>query len=128
MSDIITALAQHSPETNAFWTNLAEGRFLIRHCKACNKPHWYPRAICPFCFSSDTEWKEGSGRGTIYTYSVMRRAKVPYAIAFVELEEGPRMMTNLVDCDFDKIKIGQKVTLSVTKRDDGLPLPTFKPA
>ena len=67
--------------------------------------HHYPRAICPFCFSDKTEWSEASGKGTIYTYSVMRRAPVPYAIAYVTLDEGPTMMTNIVDCDLDKLEV-----------------------
>jgi hypothetical protein len=126
--DPIDALALHSPETAHFWHSLAEGRFLIRYCAACGEPHWYPRAICPFCFSADTEWREGSGRGTIYSYSIMRRAKTPYAIAFVTLEEGPTLMTNIVDCDLDSIRIGQKVELAIRKREDGLPLHMFKPS
>jgi uncharacterized OB-fold protein len=126
--DPITALAQHSPETKAFWDGLIEGRFLVRRCMACGEAHWYPRAVCPFCESTDTAWREGSGRGTIYSYSVMRRAKVPYAVAFVTLEEGPTMMTNLVDCDFDALRIGQLVKLAITRRDDGLAIPTFTPA
>jgi uncharacterized protein len=123
--DAISALSQHSPETKAFWEGLSEGRFLVRRCMACGQAHWYPRAVCPFCESTETEWREGSGRGTIYSYSVMRRAKVPYAVAFVTLEEGPTMMSNLVDCDFGKLKIGQPVKLAITRRDDGLAIPTF---
>jgi len=126
--DAITTLARHSPETAHFWRSLAEGRFLVRHCTACGEAHWYPRAICPFCSSSDTQWREGSGRGTIYSYSIMRRAKTPYAIAFVTLNEGPTLVTNIVDCDFDAIQIGQKVELAIRRREDGLPLHMFKPA
>jgi uncharacterized OB-fold protein len=125
--DAITTLAQHSPETHEFWGALAQGRFLVRRCGACGEAHWYPRAVCPFCFSTDTAWETGSGRGTIYSYSIMRRAKVPYAIAFVTLEEGPTMMSNIVDCDFDKLAIGQKVGLVISQRDDGLSLPMFRP-
>ena len=125
--DAIAALALHSPETREFWDALSTGRFLVRHCNACGKAHWYPRAVCPFCCSTDTAWRDGAGRGTIYSYSVMRRTKTPYATAFVTLDEGPTMMTNLVDCDFDAIKIGQAVTLAITRREDGLPRPTFRP-
>ena len=68
-----------------------------------------PRAHCPFCFSDNTGWQQASGDATIYTYSVMRRgAPVPYAIAYVTLAEGPTMMTNIVDCDLDGIRIGQE--------------------
>jgi uncharacterized OB-fold protein len=126
--DPIAAFALHSPETVHFWQSLSEGRFLLRYCASCGRPHWYPRAVCPFCSSADTEWREASGRGIIYSYSIMRRAKTPYAIAFVTLDEGPTLMTNIVDCDFDSIKIGQKVELAIKKREDGLPLHMFKPS
>ena len=91
-------------ETQAFWDAATQGNLLIKKCTACGEVHFYPRNICPFCFSNQTEWQEASGRGTIYTYSVMRRAPVPYAIAYVELAEGPRIMSNIVDCDLDAIK------------------------
>ena len=121
--DALTALATHSPETKEFWTSLTANKFVVRRCNACGESHWYPRAICPFCHSDDTEWREASGRGVIYTYSVMRRAKTPYAIAFVTLEEGPTMMTNLVDCDLDAIRIGQPVEVTIRPNADGVPLP-----
>src|SRR5262249_56785232 len=87
-----------NPETKPFWDAAAQGRFLIKRCTACDEPHWYPRALCPFCGSERTEWMEASGHGTIYAYSVFRRAQIPYAIAYVTLAEGPTMMTNIVDC------------------------------
>jgi uncharacterized protein len=92
-----------NPETKPFWDAAAQGRLLIKRCTACDEPHWYPRAICPFCGSERTEWMEASGQGTIYSYSVFRRAPIPYAIAYVTLAEGPTMMTNIVDCELDAI-------------------------
>jgi uncharacterized protein len=62
-----------NPETKPFWDAAAQGRLLIKRCTTCNEPHWYPRAICPFCGSERTEWMEASGHGTIYSYSVFRR-------------------------------------------------------
>jgi uncharacterized OB-fold protein len=126
--DAIEAIGLHSPENVEFWSALRGGRFLVRRCASCGEAHWYPRAVCPFCFSTDTLWEDGAGRGTIYSYTVMRRTAVPYAIAFVTLAEGPTMMTNIVDCDFDRIRIGQPVRLVVRERGDGLPLPVFTPA
>lgn len=116
-----------NPETETFWTAASEGRFLIRKCIDCGKAHWYPRAICPFCFSNRTEWVDATGNGIIYSYSVMRHASEPYVIAYVTLEEGPTMMTNIVDCDFDRLKIGQKVTLVFKATEGGPPIPMFKP-
>ncbi|HXN43364.1 MAG TPA: Zn-ribbon domain-containing OB-fold protein, partial [Xanthobacteraceae bacterium] len=111
--------------TQAFWEAAAQGRFLIRRCAACGKAHWYPRKTCPFCWSEETAWVEASGRGTIYSYSVMRRAAEPYVVAYVTLAEGPTMLTNLVDCDFDALAIGQAVRLKFSPSDDGPPVPTF---
>lgn len=115
-------------ETEAFWQAANEGRYLVKRCKACGEAHYYPRSACPFCQSEDTEWVEASGKGTVYSYSVMRRAPVPYAIAYVTLEEGPTVMTNLVDCDFDSIRIGQAVQVTFARDEDGQAVPMFKPA
>jgi uncharacterized OB-fold protein len=119
---------ESSPETKAFWEGAAQGKLLIKKCRACGQSHYYPRALCPFCFSDATEWQAAAGTGTLYSYSVMRRAEVPYAIAYVTLDEGPTMMTNLVDCDFDALRIGQRVKLTFTPTDGGPPVPTFTPA
>ena len=106
----------------------ASGKFLLPVCTACGKAHWYPRSQCPFCRAEGTiEWEEASGAGTIYTYSVMRKAEPPYAIAYVQLAEGPRVMTNIVDCDFDKLSVGMAVQASF-KEVKGLPVPVFRPA
>ena len=115
-------------ETKPFWDAAAKGQLLIKVCTACKQPHFYPRTICPFCMSDKTEWKPASGRGTIYSYSVLKRAEVPYTIAYVTLEEGPTMMTNIVDCDPDTIRIGQKVTVVFKPTDGGAPVPMFAPA
>jgi uncharacterized OB-fold protein len=115
-------------ETQPFWTAAREGRFVVPICTACGKAHWYPRAICPFCASETIEWRDGAGKGTVYTFTVMRRAKEPYAIAYVTLAEGPTMMTNIVDCDFDALRIGQEVAVVFKETENGPPVPMFKPA
>ena len=117
-----------NPETQPFWDGAAQGKLLIKKCRACGQSHYYPRALCPFCLSDATEWQTTAGTGTLYSYSVMRRAEVPYAIAYVTLDEGPTMMTNLVDCDFDALRIGQRVSVRFTPTDGGPPVPTFTPA
>ena len=114
-------------ESAAFFDAARENRFLVPFCTACGKAHWYPRAICPFCSGDKVEWRESSGKGTIYTFSVMRRVKEPYVIAHVTLAEGPTMLTNIVDCDFDTVHIGQPVTV-VFQETDGAPAPMFRPA
>lgn len=117
-----------NPETKEFWEAAARGQLLVKRCKACAAVHYYPRSACPFCGSDSTEWQTASGSGTIYSYSVMRRAEVPYAIAYVTLDEGVTMMTNLVDCDFNALRIGQRVKLVFKPTDGGPPVPTFTPA
>ena len=116
-----------NPETKPFWDAAREGRFLVPFCAACGRAHWYPRAICPFCASDKVEWREASGKGTIYTFSVMRRVKEPYAIAHVTLAEGPTILTNIVNCDFDKLHIGQPVAVVFQETEGGPPVPMFKP-
>jgi uncharacterized protein len=115
-------------ETQAFWNAARDGRFVVPVCAACGRAHWYPRAICPFCDSEKVEWQPASGRGTIYTFSVMRRVKEPYAIAHVTLAEGPTMLTNIVDCDFDKLRVGQAVAVVFKESENGQPVPMFAPA
>jgi uncharacterized OB-fold protein len=115
-------------ETQRYWDGAAEGKLLVKFCLDCKEPHHYPRALCPHCFSDKTEWRTVSGKGKIYSFSVMRRAPVPYAIAYVALDEGITMMTNIVECDFDALRIGQPVTVVFKPSDGGPPVPMFKPA
>jgi uncharacterized OB-fold protein len=128
MTDRKITAPQPNVETQRFWDAAGEGKLLIKKCTACGEAYFYPRTLCPFCLSDKTEWQEASGQGTIYTYSVMRRTAVPYAIAYVTLAEGPTMMTNIVDCDLDGIKIGQKVKVVFKPSDGGPPVPMFAPA
>lgn len=127
MTDRILPNPPITPESAPFFEAAKDGRLLIRRCGSCGKAHWYPRALCPFCFG-ETAWEEASGEGRIYSYSVMRRAAPSYAIAYVTLAEGPTMMTNLVECDFDALAIGQSVRLAFKPSEDGTPIPCFRPA
>ena len=122
------AYAAAYPETRPFWEAAVEGRLLVKACRACGRAHWYPKVVCPFCHSVDLEWREASGRGTIYTYSVMRRVEVPYVLAYVTLEEGPTLMTNIVDCDVDSVRIGQAVQVRFRQAPQGRTVPVFAPA
>jgi len=115
-------------ETEPFWNAARERRLVVPTCAACGRAHWYPRAVCPFCGSDEVQWRAASGNGTIYTFSVMRRAKEPYAIAYVTLAEGPTMLSNIVDCDFDALGVGQKVTVVFADTESGPPVPMFRPA
>jgi uncharacterized protein len=114
-------------ESEPFWTAARQGRFVVPTCGACGKAHWYPRAVCPFCDAEKIEWRAACGTGTVYSFSVMRRAKEPYAIAYVTLAEGPTMLTNIVDCDFNALRIGQSVRVVFAETADGPPVPLFRP-
>jgi uncharacterized OB-fold protein len=120
------------PGTNAenqpFWDAAAEGRLLLKHCAGCGQFHFYPRAICPHCFSDRTEWRDSKGDGAIYSYSVMRRVPQPYALAYVTLDEGITLMTNIVDADLDALKIGQRVKVVFRPTDGAIVAPAFAPA
>ncbi len=119
-----------NPESKPYWDACAEGKLLVKHCTACGKAHHYPRTMCPFCFSDKTEFRPAKGTGEIYSFSVVKRGPpIPYAIAYVTLAEGPKMMTNIVDCDLDSIKVGQKVKLVFKPVEDGsTQMPMFTPA
>ncbi|GKQ36631.1 Zn-ribbon domain-containing OB-fold protein [Streptomyces sp. A012304] len=89
--------------TRAYWDAAAEGRLLIRRCGACARAHHYPREFCPYCWSEDVTWEAASGRATLYTWSVVHRndlppfaERTPYVAAVVDLEEGPRMASEVV--------------------------------
>jgi uncharacterized OB-fold protein len=115
-------------ETVPFWEAAQEGRFLIKRCNDCKKPHWYPRNLCPYCMSANTVWEESPGEGVIYTYSVMHRSPTgPYAIGYVTLDEGPNVLTNLVDVAPDGLKIGQRVKVKFQPTEGGPPAPVFAP-
>jgi uncharacterized OB-fold protein len=127
-----TARVFPCPETNvenqAYWDAAAEGRLLLKHCAACGDPHFYPRAICPHCFSDQTEWRESRVVGSIYSFSVMRRVAQPYAIAYVALDDGVTVMSNIVECDLDALAIGQRVKVAFRPSNGPLMIPVFVPA
>src|SRR5262245_12326085 len=122
-------------ETRPFWDACKEGRFLLKHCTACREDHFYPRPFCPKCWSTDVEWKEASGTARLYTYSIVRQndlppfpERVPYVAAIVELDEGPRVMTNIEDCEFDALSIGMPLQVGFTAISDDVTIPVFRPA
>jgi uncharacterized OB-fold protein len=124
------------PEVKQFWDATAEGRLLLPRCVECAAVIWYPRPFCPQCASTRVEWIEASGHGTVYSFTVNRRgvADLPayrdagvYVLAYVELDEGPRVMTNVVDCDPDGVRIGQRVEVVFHDTGQGNALPRVRP-
>ncbi|MEV5594947.1 OB-fold domain-containing protein [Streptomyces sp. NPDC052496] len=130
------------PETDAFnrtyWDAAARSRLLLRRCRAggCGAAHHYPREFCPRCWSEDVAWEEASGRATLYTWSVVHRndlppfgERVPYVAAVVDLAEGPRMMTEVVECPEAALRIGMPLRVHFRTADaSGIAVPVFRPA
>tara|TARA_R110001606_G_scaffold381211_1_gene542238 strand:+ start:23840 stop:24232 length:393 start_codon:yes stop_codon:yes gene_type:complete len=114
------------PETEAFWAGTAEGKLLLKVCKDCGEAHFYPRQLCPHCFSDKTEWVESAGRGFIYTYTQTDRAPIFRFPAMVALDEGPVLMTAIIDCEAHDIEIGKRVTLTFAPTEGEQQLPVFR--
>lgn len=114
-----------NPETKAFWDAARAGRSVVPRCVRCERAHWYPRAVCPFCLSTDIRVEEASGKGTIYSFSIVRAAQ-PYVLAYVQLQEGPCMLTNVLSDDPDALSVGQAVSVVLVPSQDGTPVPMFK--
>jgi len=119
-------------ESRPFWQAARERRLAIQRCTECGRHFFYPRALCPFCHASTVEWVTASGRGTIYTFTIARRpagpafkADVPYVVALVELEEGPRMMTNIIGVEPESVRIGQAVKALFEDATDEVTLVKF---
>ncbi len=137
MSDpaVENSLPTRAPRTNddtrAFWQATAEGRLTLQRCTACGTVIWYPRAICPECSSFELTSFDASGEGHVYSYTVVHRSvggwnKVtPYVVAYVELDEGPRLMTNIVDGDPAAVAVDAKVRVVWHDTGEGSALPRF---
>ena len=126
-------------ESRAYWEGCGRGELVLQRCRACKTVQHRPRGLCATCLEDDIEHFVASGRGEVYTYSVVRQnqmpafaAAVPYVISYVQLEEGPQLLTNIVDCDPNTVAIGMavKVDFVPTPSKDGeaLGVPRFVPA
>jgi uncharacterized protein len=124
-------LAQDS-DSLPYWEGLALGELRIQRCNSCSKAVFYPRAICPHCFSDQPSWIVASGKGTIYSYTVAHQAfgsfaaDVPFVVALIELEEGARMMSRLLDAPRERVTVGAAVTVTFEKVEEDLTLPYFR--
>jgi len=124
-----------TPEAQPFWDGCAEGVLRIQRCLDCAKPYFYPRPVCPDCGSVKIEWFTASGRATLYSYVINHRpapgfeAEAPYAIAVVQLAEGPRMMTSVsgIPATPDDLVLDMPLRVTFVERG-GLSLPVFGPA
>ena len=119
-------------DSAAYWQAAHEGYLGLPHCKSCNQYFFYPRAICPHCQSNDVETVKASGKGTIYTYTIVRRhpnpafnARVPYVVALIDLAEGPRMMSAVRNAP-EEVKIGAAVEAIFEEITPEVSLPCFR--
>ncbi len=133
-SQIPRPLPQPSPFSLPFWEAARRHELVIQRCTRCRSHIFYPRYNCPHCGSRELEWVKASGRGKVYTYTVARRPthpafadRVPYVIAVVELEEGPRLTTNIVDCDPHSVRIDMPVEVTFEDVNEEISLVMFRP-
>jgi uncharacterized OB-fold protein len=126
------------PDTQPFWDATKRSELIYQQCSTCAEVVFYPRGVCTSCGSSDLTWKTSKGEGTVYTYSVVRQNRNPafadlgaYALAYIDLDEGFRMLSNVVGIEnpLTDVKIGQRVKVQFEKQDSGeYPVPVFVPA
>jgi len=128
-------LIPQSPVSAVYWDAAKSSRLTLQHCGRCARYIFHPRVVCPHCWNEDLSWNEVSGNGCIYTYTVVRRAPhrmfldlVPYALAVIELDEGPFMTANIVECDVEDVHVGMRVQVTFEELNDGMALPQFRPA
>lgn len=116
-----------------YWQAASEGRLLVQECPACGNRQWYPRALCTAC-GADPEWLECSGKGVVHTFTVVRqygmkpfRDELPYVIAMIDLDEGPRVMGAVTDCEPDAVRIGMPVEVHFVVAAEDVGIPYWRP-
>ena len=123
-----------NPDNQGFWDACRRGELRLQRCTACGRWRHHPRPICPACRSFDYEWTPASGRGVVHTFTIVHRptlpafeAQLPYNVIVVRLDEGPFMVSNLVDAPADALRIGLAVEVVFQPLDDATALPKFRP-
>ena len=121
-------------ETKGYWEACRRHELYIQRCRNCDTKRLYPRAVCPKCLADDTEWLRCAGTGSVYTFTVTHqnqapgfREELPYVLAYVELDEGLRLLTNIVQCPVDAVHIGMRVQVEFEDVADDVAIPRFRP-
>ncbi len=136
MADVARPLPTPDPVTAPFWASLKAHAIQLQRCRDCDRFIYYPRALCPACLSDDLAWTPISGRGVVHAFTIPHRhpnpafgSQAPYVVALIELEEGARMLSNLVDVDPtpDAVKVGMSVEIAYDDVSDEITLPMFRP-
>jgi uncharacterized OB-fold protein len=135
MSEPIKPVPVPNEDSQRFWDGCNEGRLVLQKCRLCSHVRFYPRICCTECGATDTDWIVASGRGTVYSHATVHRAPsaafkadVPYVLALVTLDEGPRMMTNIVGCRPDTVTIDMPVKVVFDRVSEDIAVPKFEPA
>lgn len=134
MTGYTKPLPKPSPESLPFWEGCGEGRLLAQRCKGCGRLRFPPKVVCPHCLAREAAWEQLSGRGSVFSYTVFRRlyhpgfaGEMPYAVALVELDEGPRILSNIVNTDPEVVHCGMRVRVRFERATDEITLPKFEP-
>ena len=123
---------QQDSESRHYWEGLARGELRIQRCTTCSRAVFYPRSLCPHCHAETLAWITASGKGTIYSYTVAHQAfgvfaeQAPFIIAIIELEEGVRMMSRIIDAPREQVAIGKPVQVTFGQVREDLTLPYFR--
>lgn len=126
------SMIQQDSDSRPYWEGLIQGELRIQRCNTCSRAVFYPRAICPHCFSEQLSWIVATGKGTIYSYTVAHQAfgpfaaEAPFVVAIVELAEGVRMMTRIVDAPRERITVGTAVQVTFENVGEQFTLPYFR--
>lgn len=127
-------LPRPTPETQPYWDGCREHQLLLQRCGKCSRFQFYPRILCASCASTDVNWVQANGEGRVLSYTIIRRAiseayaaEVPYTVALIQLEEGPTLMSNVVDCDPERVTIGMPVKVVFKDWSENITLPVFRP-
>ena len=135
MSEYAKPLPRPTTATQPFWDGCRRGELLLPWCLACGRPHFFPREFCPLCLATTLEWRRASGRGRVWSHSTVRLSfwgrafddALPYVVAIVELDEGVRLVSNVVGCPPDQVHIGLPVEVVFDAVTPELTLPRFRP-
>ncbi len=134
MKEYKKPLPEPSPWSKPFWDASKKHQLMIQKCKDCQKFIFYPKLFCPHCLSSNLEWVKASGRGKVYSYTIVHSYQptefsedIPYVVGVIELTEGVRMMSNIIGCPPDKVKCDMKVEVVFDDVTETVTLPKFKP-
>jgi uncharacterized protein len=136
--DVRKPLPAITSEAKPFWDAAAQNKLVMQHCQDCGAWVWTPRPLCNECGSAGIAWTPMSGKGEVYSFTVIRQVvgraaskafepDIPYVVAWVDLDEGPRMITNIVGCAVEEVKLGMKVSVTFEQASREVWLPKFKP-